>query len=380
MGTAALYNTLIATNHNPGPKPRFEENPLCEAVLQIVTGKKYLAQPDTVEPLAPSTLGGIPIFENPIINDNSEPDKPDSSPMETDSSDQEEYLRSDITVLEQATVDQANKAKTSSATPDISFVNHSAIISTLRALRGQEVTANFDFIHGNLSAGFASFAPKGSKLCIQISFKKDLTPQGIPAQMLQQQYEISGNLSFDDDAMVKRVTSIPAWCFVKESWQPASVNPIHLARGSIKISKKEPMRHHLINHPPLTKGQQEIYDTMTSLFNRQLNTDIVSLKNKPKPKTPLKGQTCFYLRTGQLLFISFKIHPAQIPLGIDSSVYLKYGKILGNLKYDPKWLFSQIVNNSTLLHPSRPGTLPYANKIFFPSSSISLYFQDRRAR
>lgn len=369
MGTAAFHNPFAVPDYSPRP----EENPICEALLQIVEGRRYIDPTDTDKPPAPSTLRGKPIIENPTLFDGNGTGRQNGSLTQTASLCKKGKSRSGITVAGETAVGQANSAK---ALPEIPSVNHYAIISTLRAWNGKVITADFGYINKELSAGFASFSPGGSRLRIQVHFRKDLSNSGLPLHTLQKKYAISGNLLFDDDAMVKKVISMPARCFLAEAQQHTPPNPIHLAKNSIKIFKKDSTIQHLLHIPILTKGQQKVYNTITSLFNKLLDTDIVSLKGTPRAKSTLQGQACCHLKSGQLLFISFKIPATAIDQRVDPSAYLKQGKIRGRLRYDPKWLFSKISNNSTILHSSHPGILPNENKIFFPANSITLYFED----
>lgn len=373
MGTVAFHDVSVAPDNGPG----LDEEPICEAILQIVKGRKYIVLSGTDEPPSPSTLGGTPLIDNPAPIDEDGSVRKNATLTQAISKCiskcKVDKLRSDTT-----SVGQAPSAKAIPSLLDIPSVNHSAIIRTLRALRGKKVTANFEYIKDDLSSGFASISPRGSSLCIQVFFKKNLATHGIAAKILQKNYVLSGNLIFDDKAMIKRVTSMPAWCFMKESRQHISPNPLCLAQNSIKIFKKEPPRE-LIKYLYLTKDQKEVYDIISSLFNKQINTDIVSLRNTPKPEFPLSGQACFYLNTGRLLFISFKIPAKEVALGIEPSVYLKQGKVRGRLRYDEKWLLSQISRNSPLLYSSPPKKIPDDNKIFFPASSVSLYFHEKKA-
>ncbi len=348
----AFHNTFVAPDHTL----ELEDNPICKAVLQILTGRKYITQSDTDKPLDPSSLGGTTTIEHPHPLDAGMPVTHDCSLAETSAS---------------------YRLPTLPENPEKPFFYNPGIISKLKALNGRKVTAKLEYVNSNLSAGVASFSIKEIPHPIQILFIKDVTSKRLPASILQKDYVITGKLVFNDHEMSKRIATIPPRFLKEAPMKYIAQNSVSLAPGSIRFIKKGPRKEHLMNFSNLTKSQQRVFNTITSLYNQQLDADVVSLKGKPELKIPLEGQACLHLSTGQLLFIHFIIPVTKIASGVDSSVYLKRGNIRGTLRYDKGWLFSQILNNSILLHSSPPKKLRDINRIYFLSNSISLSFRDK---
>ncbi|WP_152553997.1 hypothetical protein [Endozoicomonas elysicola] len=250
--------------------------------------------------------------------------------------------------------------------------SHTAIISLLEKLKGEEITAQLEYISKSFDSGFASFCPEATPYCIQVVFQCALRQRGMHFKTIRDEYIIRGKLDFNDDKMKQYVRSMPAENFLNERLQRDLKNPLQIDKVCARVIKKSDNNVNLVTKLDLTSQQKYVYDTIHSLYNKSLNAKVVYLHQTPSSQKPIFGDACIQLRGGQYLFIRFKIPPERVTPEILRCLQNPHAQIQGKLNYNYEWLISKITAGLPLLYSSWPGRPPRENQIFFAPSSISV--------